>query len=53
MQRSKYGVMGMLERIREPKAGVAPSRRGVAPVLLFVSDAPGCLAGVSSTSLRN
>ena len=45
-----YGVMGMLERMREPSVdGVAPSRRGVAagPFLLDVAE------GVSSTRRRN
>ena len=45
-----YGVMGILERIREPSVdGVAPSRRGVAagPSLLDVAE------GVSSTRRRN
>jgi hypothetical protein len=49
-----YGVMGILERIREPRAeGVAPSLLGVAPGGPPAPEAPGCGAGVSRTSLRN
>ena len=47
--------MGMLERIRDPRAvGVAPSRFAVAPPrAVLLSDEPGGRPGVSSTSLRN
>jgi hypothetical protein len=51
---TSYGVIGMLERMREPRAeGVAPSLFGVAPRLPPLPEAPDCLAGVPSTSLRN
>jgi hypothetical protein len=46
--------MGMLERMREPKAeGVALSLFGVVPSVPPVPEAPDCREGVSSTSLRN
>jgi hypothetical protein len=46
--------MGMLERMREPRAdGAAPSLFEVAPREPPLPEAPGCRAGVSSTSLRN
>jgi len=46
--------MGMLERMREPRAdGAAPSLFEVAPREPPLPEVPGCRAGVSSTSLRN
>ena len=45
-----YGVIGILDRIREPNAGVAPPRCEVDPTgpsLLLVA------VGVSSTKRRN
>ena len=46
-----YGVMGILDRIREPKVDeIAPSLRGVALGLLLVLEV---VVGVSSTSRRN
>ena len=45
-----YGVIGMLDRIREPRAGVAPPRceaDPTTPSLLLEA------VGVSSTSRRN
>ena len=45
-----YGVIGMLDRIRDPSvADRAPSLRGVAPMLSFFE----AVVGVSSTRRRN
>lgn len=45
-----YGVMGMLDRIREPRAGVVPplESEGPTPFSLLLA-----AVGVSSTSRRN
>lgn len=45
--------MGILERIRDPRDGVAPSLLGVAPKLPLLSDSAAWRAGVSRTNLRN
>lgn len=48
-----YGVMGIEERILEPRAEEAPLRLGVAPSVGLSSVEEDCRAGVSRTNLRN